>query len=267
MAIKGAPDRGQLHGSAPVPGIWPSREGGQLAFRHAPAGPRPSGGLGQLAAQLEAALGTTLPDWRSLEPHVRTMTYRPGDIVFPVGISHPYLYYVRRGLVRVSVFGPNGQPWIIAFGQEQEFVTSLPAIRPIWLLRRAQAAAAAQPEHWREVLAGRTTHLVTAVEHSELERIDYRPIERLALQHIEWAHIVLTATVGFSYTKERRQREFLTMTAEQRYRQMLLEAPELVRRVPQKDLALHLGITPEGLSRMAARVRREDAAARAASRP
>ncbi len=233
-----------------------------MALERGPVTGRPSGGIRRLVEQLEAAIGTALPGWQSLEPHVRKVTVRAGETVFPVGIVHPYLYYVRRGLVRVGVFGPTGQPWIMSFGQEQEFVTSLPAIRPIWLLRLAQAGAATRPEHWRDVVDGLTTHQVTAIEHSELEQIDYRAVERLAVQHLEWAHVVLTATAGFSYAKERRQREFLTMTAEQRYRQMLREEPHLVRRVPQKDLALHLGITPEGLSRMASRVRREDAAAR-----
>ncbi|MGB6150878.1 MAG: Crp/Fnr family transcriptional regulator [Pricia sp.] len=48
--------------------------------------------------------------------------------------------------------------------------------------------------------------------------------------------------------------EFKTSSAEQRYLNVLKNRPDLVQRVPQHQLASYLGITPQSLSRMRARL-------------
>ena len=50
--------------------------------------------------------------------------------------------------------------------------------------------------------------------------------------------------------KERREREFLTESAEERYRMLLERSPALFDKVTQKDIARYLGITPVALSRI-----------------
>ena len=59
----------------------------------------------------------------------------------------------------------------------------------------------------------------------------------------------------FAERKEKRERELLILNAEERYREFLAEAPALQSRVPQKDLARYLGLTPVGLNRIVKRVR------------
>jgi len=48
--------------------------------------------------------------------------------------------------------------------------------------------------------------------------------------------------------------EFKTSSPEQRYLNLLETRPKLVQRVPQHQLASYLGITPQSLSRMRARI-------------
>jgi DNA-binding MarR family transcriptional regulator len=55
--------------------------------------------------------------------------------------------------------------------------------------------------------------------------------------------------------KERREWELLTLGPEARYISFKNAYPELERRIPQKDLARHLGLTPVGLNRIVRRVR------------
>ena len=55
--------------------------------------------------------------------------------------------------------------------------------------------------------------------------------------------------------KERREWELLTLGPEARYISFKNDYPELERRIPQKDLARHLGLTPVGLNRIVRRVR------------
>lgn len=59
----------------------------------------------------------------------------------------------------------------------------------------------------------------------------------------------------FALTKERRETEFLTESAEVRYRMLFDSSPELFDKVTQKDIARYLGITPVALTRIRNRSR------------
>lgn len=48
--------------------------------------------------------------------------------------------------------------------------------------------------------------------------------------------------------------EFKTHSPEQRYLNLLAKRPELIQRVPQYQLASYLGVTPQSLSRLKARI-------------
>ena len=50
--------------------------------------------------------------------------------------------------------------------------------------------------------------------------------------------------------KERREYEFLCLSAEERYRLLIKRSPDLVRQVTQNEIARYLGITPVALSRI-----------------
>lgn len=52
-----------------------------------------------------------------------------------------------------------------------------------------------------------------------------------------------------------RLKDHLVLSAEERYLKVLREEAALVRQISQRDLALYLGVTPEALSRIAARAR------------
>lgn len=52
--------------------------------------------------------------------------------------------------------------------------------------------------------------------------------------------------------------EFKTSTPEQRYLNLLHKRPDLIQRVPQHQLASYLGITPQSLSRLRARILEKD---------
>lgn len=62
---------------------------------------------------------------------------------------------------------------------------------------------------------------------------------------------------------EQRMISFITQTPEERYRQLLLQQPELLQRIPQHYVANYLGITPVSLSR----IRRRLAPARPVPQP
>jgi CRP-like cAMP-binding protein len=50
--------------------------------------------------------------------------------------------------------------------------------------------------------------------------------------------------------------EFINSSPEERYESVLRKRPQLVDRVPQHQLASYLGITPESLSRIKKRIKK-----------
>ncbi len=108
-------------------------------------------------------------------------------------------------------------------------------------------------------LKGRTSFMVTALETSMVERLDYRLLSDLADRHLAWSQALRRLTLVFAARKEQRERELLTLNAEQRYLAFRVAHPDLAIRVAQKELARHLGITPVGLNRIVVRLRRAHA--------
>lgn len=51
---------------------------------------------------------------------------------------------------------------------------------------------------------------------------------------------------------------FRTQSAEQRYLSLTKNRPDLIQRIPQRHLASYLGITPESLSRLRARIQKKE---------
>lgn len=50
--------------------------------------------------------------------------------------------------------------------------------------------------------------------------------------------------------RARREKDFLTLTAEERYMALMQKAPEVIRVIPVNKIAKYLGIQPESLSRI-----------------
>jgi CRP/FNR family transcriptional regulator, anaerobic regulatory protein len=97
-------------------------------------------------------------------------------------------------------------------------------------------------------------HTVTAIEPTLLLRVNYRVIDHLATQHMQWARLTTTIALMHATTLQA-DAGWLRSTPEQRYRSLLKEHPGLVQRITQRDLASFLNITDVALSRIAKRVR------------
>ncbi len=184
---------------------------------------------------LTHAAGTqALPDWGTAERAITKHTVQAGGTVFLQGVQHPYVYTVQEGLFKLSYLQDDGTEWIKSFAEEGRFFASVSALQP----------------------GGRTAFMVTAIESATLERIDHGVLLALAERHLPWAKALYQLTLVYAARKEARERELLTLNAEGRYRAFLASHPDLALRIPQKDLARHLGLTPVGLNRIAMRVRR-----------
>ncbi|MBK7615089.1 MAG: Crp/Fnr family transcriptional regulator [Vitreoscilla sp.] len=187
-----------------------------------------------LQALLEGAAGGPLPHWDQVASAIRERRFRPGETVFMQDVAHPCVYGVRLGLLKLGYLGADGNEWIKSFVHEGGFFASIAALQP----------------------QGKTTFQATTLEPTVVEQVDYRLMAELAQAHLAWSRALHQLTLAFAARKEQRERELLTLTPEPRYLAFRAAHPDLERRIAQKDLARHLGLTPVGLNRIVVRLRR-----------
>jgi CRP-like cAMP-binding protein len=186
-------------------------------------------------ALLERLAEGPLPEWEAFEPRMAWRVLQPGDVLFQADAAWPWVAVVASGLVKLVYLREDGQERIKSFIDGGGFFASLAALQP----------------------PGRTSFAAVAMEPTRVACLPYADILALGERHLAWQKALRRALEFYGRRKEQRERELLTLRPEERYRLLLREQPALAARVPQKDLALYLGITPVGLSRIRGRVGRE----------
>lgn len=173
-----------------------------------------------------------LPDWRVFAEAISVSRVAAGASVFRAGDKDRRIFIVRSGLIKLVYSLPDGDEWIKSFIPEDKFFACSSTLQ-------SGAVAGFGAE---------------AMEPSELEHCPFCVLETLAGRHIEWAKALNALLLDFAAKKEERERVFLTMKPADRFLWLKSKMPRLIDRVPQKDLAAYLGVTPVGLNRIIKRL-------------
>lgn len=183
------------------------------------------------AAVLRALAGQEVHLPADTLAQVSIVTLAKDAVLFEMGQPHPYLYVLRHGCVKLIYRTEHGEEWVQDFMAEGAFFGSVTAMSP----------------------GGVCSYACEAVEACELERLDYAWIELTAQADPVWRTALLNGWKDYAIRKEWREHDLLTLSPEQRYTAFMARDGDLARRVPQKDLARYLGITPVSLSRIRSR--------------
>jgi CRP-like cAMP-binding protein len=184
-----------------------------------------------LLAKLEASKGLRLSNLPRVTAALHVIELRPRQAAFRENEPCRSLFVVRSGLLKQLYTGEDGAESIKSFAREGEAFAC-----PIALA------------------GGKTTFASVAIEPSIVEAIDWQVVERLGDEELDWQKAIRFAFQRLAEIKVRRERDLLMLTPEQLYRQFAAGAPDLASRIPQKDLAAFLGVTPVGLNRIIRRV-------------
>jgi CRP-like cAMP-binding protein len=187
----------------------------------------------ELIAQLETMAHLKLPDIDRIAAAVQVKQLASGECAFRDGERGAYVYVVRSGLLKQYYTDREGGQWIKSFTAEGDAFACMDAL----------------------ALGGVTSFTSEAIESSVIERVSYEAVARLADEHIEWQKALTHAYACLAQLKVRRERDLLMMSAEELYEQFVSVRPELAERIPQKDLAGYIGVTPVGLNRIVKRTR------------
>lgn len=141
------------------------------------------------------------------------------------------LYFIRRGLLKCYYIVHNSEVSDWFFG-ELETVTSVDSF-------------------YDQV---KSEDFIQALEDCELFYITYKDLIYLYKTFIEFNVIGRVLTNKYLRIWHRQARNIRMLTAEERYLFLLEKQPELIMRVPVRDLASYLDMTRETLSRMRGRI-------------
>lgn len=174
-----------------------------------------------------------LPDavWDEIRRPWRPRTVRHGEILTAEGETERTFALVLEGVQRLYFLTPGGDEVTVAFA----YPPSYSGVPDSFFLQEPSAY----------VLEALTDGYVLEIDHSSLLALmdRHRVLER-------WAWRLLAAAGA---GRGKRERELLTLSAEERYARLLRKSPHLLGLVAQKHLASYLGMTPETLSRVRAR--------------
>ncbi len=145
----------------------------------------------------------------------------------------PYVYFVETGIIKMIYETCDGDAWVKAFATEDRFFTSLAALLP----------------------GGVTSFSAVAACPASVESLPYHLLDQLGDKHPQWQRALRKGFELYGFRKEARERDLLTLSAEERYQRFIEEYPHIAERVTDRDIAGYVRVTPVALSRIKARIK------------
>ena len=177
--------------------------------------------------------GMSPAQWAELEPLLMVADYRKGDLLVRQGDEEMEQFFILEGMVKRVVSNPEGREMILRFAAETEMDTSYAA----WRLR-------------------------TPVPYSIVAVTKVRTAELPMPLWVEFLEKNADVKARFEYEVMKLMSEVMAHTitlhlldAPGRVLRFERKHPELVGRIPKKELAAYLNLTPETLSRLKQRRR------------
>ena len=155
-----------------------------------------------------------------------------GDYLQRAGDIPTHAAFVTTGCLRTYIIDAKGKEHTVKFAPET------------WWLADNKSLSTHSP----------SPYFIQAIENSELLLITPDAHERLAKEIPGFGEAFRKGLQKHASAKEERIVSALSATAEERYQDFAKTYPSILTRVPQWMIASYLGLTPETLSRIRARL-------------
>ncbi|MBO6808121.1 Crp/Fnr family transcriptional regulator [Thalassospira sp.] len=171
-----------------------------------------------------------------LAPHICNTNHAKGSQIIKQGEVCQDVIFLRRGLAQMSYVTFEGKEWIKSFFAENSVMGS----------RRCQIMG--EPSHFA----------ITCLEDCEVTAIPYDKLRSVCSKDPDLMAVFFDFNEQVSLRKEKREYEFLCLSAQDRYRGFLEDYAHIAPRLTQAQIASFIGITPIALSRIRKRINQAD---------
>lgn len=185
----------------------------------------------QLSDFLKSKIEISVDDLEIILSNFKEMKLEKGQFILKTGQIANHYYFIRSGALRFYYgdFDEQLTAWVIV---KDEFFTEISSLNP-------QIP---------------TRFNIEAIEKTELLYIHKDNMEMLYKQIPAWQEFGRITWENMAIRMIDQIISFQTLSAEERYLEFMQDA-ELMKRVPVKQIASYLGITPNALSRIRKNIR------------
>lgn len=167
-------------------------------------------------------------EWDNIRSRWHLRTFKKNELLLAEGQVEQNLNFIIEGAHRVYCLDKDGDEQTVGFGYRGDFSGGIYSI----FSRKPS-------EYFLEALTAGSM-LVLAVDDFHAFFDQYPIMDR-------WGRLVCQ---DFFIGRGKREREMMTMTAQERFQRLFKESPHLFQFVPHKHLASYIGMRPETFSRM-----------------
>lgn len=170
-------------------------------------------------------------DWDFFSSKLHKETIKRKSTLIKMGAVENYLSFIAEGIVRFYI--PQEESDItFGFLFENEFVTAYDSF----------------------ITRTPSPYQIEALTDTTLWRISFNDLQEVYDTTKSGNLIGRRMAENMFLIKSKREISFLNKTAEERYLDLFLERPKLLKQIPLKYIASYIGVTPQALSRIRRRI-------------
>ncbi len=155
-------------------------------------------------------------------------SFKKGEHLFKQGDLADHIFYINTGLLKAYYLTDDGKEFVKSFLREGNIIGSL-----------------------RSTTDNTASYFSTiCLEDTQVISMPFEKIHSIAKDSLEVSTALIESLISLSVKKEKREYEFLCLSAQHRYELLKKEDGEILDRVSQNDIAKYLGITGVALSRI-----------------
>ena len=219
-----------------------------------------SSALSALRSTLELFSAGPLPEWHRVTESAETIQLATGESLLEAGTTDSDAYWVEKGLLKAHHPAPNGPDRTVYFLEATQVFASGTAMFGDGLARLISTGADPRSRELAYAVRGDALTTITALEPTTVHRLPSDVLRGLAIQYREWGLLVQTLMMAHMVELGMAGARARSMTIEEHYLFLAEYRPNLVARLKQRELAIYLGATEPGLSRIIKRVRQKELA-------